>query len=165
LQQADFGSKIYMNFQDYPDTEMVALLTAASAHTGTPADGLLEDFGTFIAPDLLAMYRGLIPTTWRTLDVLENTEGVIHRVVRLRNAGAQPPRLQSSRPTPAQVQIRYDSPRRLCALAKGICWGIAQHYNETIRISEPQCMPHGAAACLLVVQLAEVDTALAYLRR
>lgn len=155
LQHTGNGTKIYMNFHNYPDAELGALVNAAAAHTGIAVADILEDFGEFIASDLLAMYQSVIPSEWRTLDVVEHTEEVIHRVVRLRNPGAHPPHLQSRRLSPQAVEIRYNSPRRLCALAKGICRGIARHHNEAVQIDEPQCMHAGADACLLVVQLAD----------
>jgi len=78
------------------------------------------DFGEFIAPDLMATYPRLIRPEWRTLDVLVNAEQTVHKVVRLRNPGARPPLLRCARTTPEEVVITYASPRRLCALARGL---------------------------------------------
>jgi predicted hydrocarbon binding protein len=53
------------------------------------------------------------------------------------------------------VIITYASPRRLCALAKGIMAGVARHYKENLTIAETTCMHAGAAACTLVATRAE----------
>ena len=78
---------------DYPDSEVLQLVTTASRITGMPVRGILMDFGEFIAPDLLQMYGGVINPAWKTLDVIENTENEIHNVVRLYNRDAHPPEL------------------------------------------------------------------------
>jgi hypothetical protein len=133
----------------YPDEEALALVGAACQLTGLSADEVLAAFGTFIAPDLLRMYWGLVDESWRTLDVLANTEQVIHRVVRLDHPGAEPPPLVASRVGPDEVVIVYRSPRRMCALAKGIARGVADHYGERLAIEERTCMHRGDAECLL----------------
>jgi hypothetical protein len=115
-------------------------------------EAILEDFGEFMAPDLMAMYRRLIRPEWRTLDVLVNTEQAIHQVVRPRNPLAWPPPLRCARPTPEEAVIAYTSPRRLCALARGIIRGIARHYRERVEIAEATCMHRGAAPCVLSVR-------------
>src|SRR5438046_2580781 len=93
------GLKIreFSPMQEYPDGDALALVTTAVAVTGTPADVLLEDFGAFIAPDLLGMFWGSIKPEWKTLDVIEHTEQTIHAVVRIKNPGAHPPELKVKR--------------------------------------------------------------------
>src|SRR6185369_7782403 len=98
-----------------PDSEAVALVTAASRITGTPVSGVLEDFGAFIVPDLLATYGSSVRPEWKTLDVLENTERVMHSAVRVRNHNAQPPRLICERLGPQEVVINYSSQRKMCS--------------------------------------------------
>lgn len=142
----------YDPLETYPDEEVGALVGTASRITGIPAPALLDDFGEFIAPDLLDMYWALIQPEWRTLDVLEQTEKTIHEVVRLNHKGATPPYLHATRTAPDEVIIVYDSPRRLCFVAKGIARGIAKHYGETIAIDETACMHRGDAACRIVVK-------------
>lgn len=142
----------YDPFKSYPDEEVGALVGTASRITGAPAQALLEDFGEFIAPDLLDMYWGVIAPEWRTLDVLENTEKTIHDVVRVNQQGSTPPYLHATRVSPDEVTILYTSKRQLCSVAKGITRGIAKHYDESISIDDPRCMLRGDDDCLLVVK-------------
>lgn len=151
LNRANADGKMYLPTDTYPDAELVALVTSASAVTGRDAAALLEDFGEFIVPDLLASFRSLVRSGWRTLDVLENVEATIHRVVRLQVRDAEPPRLQTERLDPSRVRITYASPRRLCFVAKGIVKGLARHYREAIDIAEPECMLHGRQRCIIEV--------------
>ena len=153
LASANLEGSVYLASRSYPDEQVTALVGAASSITGTPAIELLEAFGQFIAPDLLAMFRSLIRSEWRTLDVLEKTEETIHKVVRIQYADAAPPYLRATRTAPDTVTILYNSPRRLCAVAKGIARGVAAHYRETIRLDEPTCMLLGASECKIVARL------------
>lgn len=154
LSRADLGKRMYLPIQDYPDADMVALVGAAAEVTGLPQEEILEDFGEFIAPSLLGLYRTLVQPEWKTLDLLENTEQTIHSVVRARNPGAKPAQLQAVRIAPDVVDLTYNSDRGLCAVAKGILRGIAAHYGEALTIRETECMHQGADACRMEVKVA-----------
>lgn len=149
LAKAGLDGKEYNPLSHYPDQEIAALVSAASAATRTPSALVLEDFGEFIAPSLLTMYANLILPRWKTIDLIDETEGTIHAVVRQRVKDAAPPKLATKRVSPEEVILTYDSPRRMCSLAKGIARGLAKHFKETISIDEKQCMHHGAASCII----------------
>jgi predicted hydrocarbon binding protein len=151
-EQAGVQRDHYEALEIYPDAEVGALVQTASTITGLPAQTLLEDFGAFIAPDLLEMYWAVVRPEWRTLDLLENTETAIHEVVRISQKGATPPYLRAQRTAPNEVTIIYTSPRKLCAIAKGIVRGVANHYGETFSIKETTCMLQGGSQCTLQVQ-------------
>ncbi|HEU0298667.1 MAG TPA: heme NO-binding domain-containing protein [Longimicrobium sp.] len=153
LRSAGLGARIYLPIREYPDGEAAALVSAASAATGVPARDILEDFGTFIAPDLLEMYRSLVRPEWRTLDFLEKTEETIHRVVRLNDAAARPPELRCERTAGDEVLVRYASARRMCGVAIGIVRGVAAHYGECVEIVERRCMHRGDPECEIVVRV------------
>ncbi len=154
LKESGVGQqKVYMAVQEYPDQEAAALVSAASKMTGKSAPAILEDFGAFIVPDLVHMYWALIKPEWKTLDLIEHTEETIHRVVRIKNPGARPPELKCSRPGPNEVMITYSSARRMCAIARGIVRGVAEHYNEQVVINETNCMLKGNQSCKISVKL------------
>lgn len=153
LKDAGLGAKVYMPVTEYPDAEAVALVKAIAARIGKPEREVFETFGEFIAVDLLTLYRHMVKPEWRTLELLENTEETIHRVVRLRNPGARPPELKTDREGD-EVLITYRSARRMCGVAVGIVRGLAKHYSESIDIRELSCMLEGASACRILVKRA-----------
>ena len=53
LAESGLGSKLYMTIQSYPDSDAVALVSTASKMTGQTAPAILQDFGDFIAADLV----------------------------------------------------------------------------------------------------------------
>lgn len=152
LREAHLGGRVYNSLGDYPDEELYAIVGAASGIARMSNDETVEAFGTFIAPNLLHMYSMLIKPEWRTLDVIEHTEAVIHAVVRVTQQGAKPPELKCRRIGPDEIELRYDSSRRLCRLARGIVKGIAREYHEEVTVVEYECMHRGASACLMHVR-------------
>jgi hypothetical protein len=150
LEGAGLMTEVYTPLASYPDSQIVALVGAAEKLTGLPATQLLESFGEALVPAYLSLYGSLIQPDWRTLDVLEHTEHTIHRVVRIRHPGAEPPRLHAERTGPSEVTLIYDSPRRLCAVARGIAKGVAKHFHERLEIADRECMHRGDPRCTLV---------------
>jgi hypothetical protein len=152
LRQAGLGIRVYENFRDYPDDEVVVLVSTASQMTKLPAADILEGFGEFIVGDLVAAFRPLIDPNWRTLEFLENVESVIHRVVRARNQKARPPAISCSRIDADEVMITYSSKRKLCALARGIVQGAASLFGDEVVLREDTCMLRGDKLCLISVR-------------
>lgn len=150
LKSAALENKVYLPVREYPDAEVVALVAAASMMTGLPVAEVLEDFGEFIAPALIRMFGHLLWPEWKTIDVIDNTEGTIHHVVRVKNPGAKPPELQTVRHGEDEVTLVYTSPRQMCALAIGIGKGLAKHFKEKIAVTQSMCMHKGASKCEIV---------------
>jgi predicted hydrocarbon binding protein len=152
---AGLGDRVYEPGVASPDEEFVRLVALTADATGHRLQETLEDFGRFVAPDLLGgLYGLLIDPSWDLMDFLEHTEETIHTVVRARDPVASPPRLIAKRRGFDEVMIVYSSPRNLCSVAKGIIEGAAKHYRETIVIDELACMRRGDPRCQLVVKRA-----------
>lgn len=152
LAEAKLDRRGFAPGKTHPDSDALALVQAAAKLTRRPADDVLAAFGEFIVPDLLKFYGNLVKPGWTALDVIEHAEQAIHTIVRLNEPTASPPKLRSARPSRREVVIRYDSGRRMCAVARGIAKGVADHFEERVAVSEPQCMGAGAEACELRVR-------------
>ena len=50
LKQSGLDNRVYLPIKAYPDTELVALIGAASSMAGIPVAELVENFGEFITP-------------------------------------------------------------------------------------------------------------------
>lgn len=136
----------------YPDEQFSAILGAAVEELGRDQAEILFDFGEFIAPALIKMYWGAVRPEWTALDLIEHTDDTIHRIVRLKNPEALPPYLKAERLANDEVLIIYTSPRRLCALAKGISIGVGKFYEERLVIEDSACMYRGDSDCRFTVR-------------
>lgn len=145
--------RVYYRVADYPDEEAMALIAAMAEQMHEPPGTVLYQLGEFIALDLLRMAHYWIAPEWRTLDLIVNTEATIHAALRNGGSRTDPPRLRTRRTGPNEVEVLYDSPRRLCALARGIIVGLAKHYGEDVTVTESACMLKGDPACLLVARV------------
>jgi predicted hydrocarbon binding protein len=148
--RAGLAGKMYLPVKEYPDSEIKALVTAASAMINQSPAAILESFGEFIAPSLLKMYGHLLSPTWTALDIIESTEGTVHTVVRVKNPGARPPQLKAQRTSPEEVVLVYNSPRQMCFLAIGIGRGLARQFKENLTIRQTRCMHKGDPECEIV---------------
>ena len=83
LARAGFEDEIFTPLRSYPDEQIVRIVAEAEVLSGMPAATLLEGFGEFLVPTYLSLYGALLKPQWRTLEVLENTEETVHRVVRM----------------------------------------------------------------------------------
>jgi tRNA A-37 threonylcarbamoyl transferase component Bud32 len=162
LREAQLTSKSYSPARAYPDEDILALVAAAGRLLNMPTGAVLDAFGEFVAPELIRLYARLINPAWKALDLIENTEKLIHTAVRVGNPGAEPPVLHCTRSTKDELQIVYSSGRQLCSFAKGIVKGVARHYGEIVHVTEDACMVRGYPFCALqITRMAaiEADTA------
>ena len=154
LEEAGISNRAYLPLLSYQDEEITALIGAASKITGASTAELLGDFGEFIAGDLINMYPALVQGRWKTLDLIENTEQIIHAVVRRNMPGASPPELKTVRRSADELLLIYASQRMMCPLAVGIIRGVAQHYGERVTVQHEQsCMLEGGSACNFSIRI------------
>ena len=150
LKRAGLEQSVYFPIQEYPDCEASALIAAVSTATRRNLSLVLEDFGEFIAPTLMKLHGHLLLPEWKTIDVIDHTEGTIHSVVRMKDPAAAPPHLTTKRLGQDEVLLVYTSPRKMCALAVGISRGLAKHFEETIVANHRMCMHRGAPRCEII---------------
>jgi predicted hydrocarbon binding protein len=153
LRDAGLESKIYMPMGHYPDSDAGEIISAIAMRADEDVKTVMEDFGEFIVPDLMSLYRPIIQPEWGLLELLENTDRVIHRALRRRSSGAFPPALRVVR-TGEEVLITYSSARPMCGISIGVIRGLSKHYSEPIALEELTCMLHGADACRIAVRRA-----------
>lgn len=151
LRDAGLGDRAYVAFSSYPDHELRDIVVAAARRTGVGVDRVLFDFGRFLAPDLVRNYRHLLDPQWRTLDVVEHTELLLHRIVTPSDPHASVPRLAVSRDENG-VSVAYRSRLGLCALARGAVVGLADSFHEHVSVREPLCVLRGAPECTIQVR-------------
>ena len=153
LAQAGVPSEAPRLSERYPDEDLVAAVVLLATATGTDAQTVLFEFGQALFPVLVATYGDLIPASWDALDLVEHTEAVIHRAVRLQDRNATPPRLTAARVGPHEVRVLYSSSRQLCSLARGLLAGAGEHFGQSVTATEERCLRRGDAFCEFAVKV------------
>ena len=156
LKQAGLDpTTVYLPIREYADSDIEALVAACVELLRLPAASVLERFGQYIVPDLVKTYPALIDRKWRTLTLIQNTDQILHKVVRARIKGARPPTLRCESVDAETLRVFYTSHRQLCALARGIMFGVAKHYGERIIVDELHCRLRqpSLSACEFLIQV------------
>jgi predicted hydrocarbon binding protein len=142
------GEPQYTLSEAYPDEQFLALLERARAQTGLSRDEILFEFGVFTAATTFArLYSVLFKLSPTARDFLLTVETPIHDVVRVALPDSRPPQLAVTDLGEHRMEIAYSSPRRICAMLRGLVEGTGRIYGEAIQVDELECMHHGAPAC------------------
>ena len=149
--QATGGRSAFKATEYYADADFVALVKSLSRLAGVELPGLLEDFGAFLVPSLLAAHSDRVQPEWNALDILANAEQHV-RTTRLIDADILPPPVRAERVSAREVRIHYASSRKLCYVARGMARGVLVHYGEIGSVKETACMHHGAPECIIMVK-------------
>lgn len=129
VRKAGLSSVFYEASRAYPDADFGLLFAAVSEHAKATPEQTMRDFGHFVVPHLVQVFKGVISPAWRALDLLENIEGVVHPAARVNNPGATPPVLSVQR-TGERLVIDYSSKRGMAAFGVGLVEAILTHYGE-----------------------------------
>jgi hypothetical protein len=154
-EDAGVAGDSYKATTQYPDAELVALVVALAKAAEVGPQALLELFGEALVGPLVETYGALLDPEWRTIELIANTEELIHTVLRANDAEARPPMLRATMRGEDELLVIYGSERQMCGVAKGIIRGVAAHYGELIVLTEESCMLTGDRTCNLAVKRVE----------
>jgi hypothetical protein len=139
----------FTSLGNYPDSDLVSLVTASSAILGVPATDVIRTLGKGALPLLAERYPMFFTPHSSTRPFLLTLNEVIHAEVRKLYPDADVPEFEFVTSDPDWLVMQYRSHRKLCALAEGFVMGAAAHYAEQAEIHHVQCMHDGADACVL----------------
>ncbi|WP_395371051.1 heme NO-binding domain-containing protein [Komagataeibacter diospyri] len=129
LDAANVGGT-YTSLGSYPDTDMLALVQAASAHLGiTPAE-LLHRFGRDAMPILKERYPALFNAHPNSRSFILSVNSIIHPEVLKLYPGAICPHFQMKENADGTLDMTYSSQRHLIDLAQGFILGAADVFGE-----------------------------------
>ncbi|MBY0521029.1 MAG: heme NO-binding domain-containing protein [Sphingomonas sp.] len=144
----------YTSLGSYPDSEIMALVAAASERLELSPAAILRWFGKSAIPSLATHYPDFFAVPGNVRNFLLSVNTIIHPEVRKLYSGAGCPHFQFEQRASGDLIIGYSSPRKLCALAEGFIDGAADHFGEAVSVTHRGCMHDGSAECSLVVQWA-----------
>lgn len=152
LEQAGIDRTTYTLHELYPTKELNRIVAEASKLTGLSETDVHEMFGEFLVPDLLLVYKKYIDPTWRTFEMLQYTEIVMHGAVRKEDSRTSPPILNVSTVSQKRLVIDYYSKRKMAGVAIGIIKGIARYFNEYDNVTVIPVTPRDAERVQLRVE-------------
>jgi hypothetical protein len=144
-------SGAYTTLGVYDDSELMALVGAASSAFGMDDTGVLRWLGRSAVPRLALTYPDFFTPHTSAKAFVASLNDIIHPEVRKLHPGADVPDFEMEDRGAEGLVLGYSSPRRLCAFAEGLVEGAAAFYGEVVTISQTACMLRGDARCLLRV--------------
>lgn len=143
----------------YPDEQLFALVSAASARLGVEPGAVVRIIGEGAMPLLAQRYPAFFTPHTSARPFLLTLNDIIHPEVRKLYPGADVPEFDYEQQGDDVLLLQYRSRRKLCALAEGFIAGAATHYGQTVVIKQESCMLQGADHCLLHCTFAPVEAA------
>ena len=136
LTEIDLPSKgIYVAYESYAFSELVALVSAVSEKKQIPLEDLLEGFGRFVFPHLITRHDYIITDYSNPLDLIAGIENHIHIEVRKLYEDAELPKFTNVLQTKNKLVINYTSQRELAHFAIGLIKETLGHFNKQGSIS------------------------------
>jgi hypothetical protein len=131
----------------YPDEDLMALMGQVVRRMNIPADETLRAFGRFCLPPLARRFPGFMTPHTHPKAFLLTVDSFHSTEVNKLFDGARCPRFRYESPALDRLIMRYQSERRMCALAEGLLDGVATYYGVPIRHVQTACMLRGDSEC------------------
>lgn len=148
LQKANPSSGgAYTSGGNYPDQELFALVGELSKETAIPVQSLVKAFGEFALARLALLFPDFLKEQANAKSFLMGVDRVIHLEVKKLYPDVMLPRIDCEDSGENRLVMKYESPRKLCALLEGLLEGVAKHFGETIEYRQTECMHRNSPFC------------------
>jgi hypothetical protein len=138
----------YTSLGNYPDSDMMKLVAVASSVLKVPPDDVVRWFGRASLPLLAQQFPDFFRPHRDTRSFLLTLNDLIHPEVRKLYPGAEAPHFDYDTSSDDVLLMGYVSTRHLCAFGEGLIEGAAAHFNEQVRLDQPQCSKRGDPKCI-----------------
>jgi hypothetical protein len=147
---------VYTSACDYDITELLRLVEAAKG-VGTTVPGRLRWLGRRAVPHLVELRTDVFEAHATVASLLRAAEETVQAEVRPFTDGPLRTMFDVHHdPTaPGAFAVGCHLPGGLCAAVEGVLIGVAEHYGQTLRVTQPKCRQRGLSSCLIVGTLAE----------
>ncbi|MEM7253748.1 MAG: heme NO-binding domain-containing protein [Pseudomonadota bacterium] len=152
---------IYTSAGSYPASELMNYVAALAERTGAAPNALVRTFGTYLLHVFYQRHRVFFVDVG-VRDFLQSVHNVIHVEVQKLHPDANLPWFEYETPSPDQLVMIYDSPRRMCALVEGLLDGVAQVFGTELQTTHATCTHRGAAHCRFEVAFTDPDKRVEY---
>ena len=146
-------SAAYTALGTYPDHELTTLADVVAHREQIESSDVVRHVGREGMAMLAARYPAFFAPHTDVRDFLLSLNVVVHAEVRRMYPGAVIPELEHRTPQPGVLDLVYSSERGRCDLAEGLVLGAADHYGQTVTVTQPECVHRGDDACVIRVRL------------
>ena len=137
---------------DYPDDMTVNLLNAASEVSGLPVETVMIEYGKFMVPNTLKdQYRTYYKLAGSSPREFILNMGNVHEHVTKSVPNAIPPKFEYQEMADGRMLMKYQSPRKLCAVFHGLILGVGIYFGQELQVQKTSCMHQGDSYCIVEI--------------
>ncbi|MCU0466080.1 MAG: heme NO-binding domain-containing protein [Anaerolineae bacterium] len=141
----DFRGDVY-----YPDTQWKTNLKAAMDITQLDEEALIWAFGHYSGVALTSMYSGFITGAMTARDIITRQPRIHNTLASSFNTEAERQKVNEKfrlEEFANHTVMHYQSSNQLCTFYRSLAQWVADHFNETIEVTEPNCLKRGDHEC------------------
>lgn len=154
LQKANLSSEgVFTSAQQYPDGELLTLVSILSTDLKIPIPDLVRSFGVYLFPVLYARRPRQLDQVKSVIEFLTFVEDTIHYEVKRLYPDTYLPTFEHQLLPDGRLKLVYRSKRKMCTLAEGLIEGAAAQFNQQVQIEHPVCMHAGSEHCEFFVRV------------
>lgn len=152
LSNSDTESKgVFTKASKYKDEDLIRLLTTISKKLDKEPEVLLQIFGGYLFTKLIDKPPLVISEITNLFEFLKILDPVIHKEVKRLYSNSYLPLFQSYE-RGNDLELHYQSKRKLCDLAIGLIKGAAHHFKEDIVIDQLSCQKTDSSHCVFYIK-------------
>ena len=134
----------------YPAAELFTIVGALARRVEVPIPALLLGFGEHLAATFARRFPHLFAQTSDVLSFIASVESYVHPEVHKLYADAEVPRFTVERADSTSLELLYESPRALGALAEGLVIGVGRHYGQPLTVTRHDLSADGSRVRLVI---------------
>lgn len=151
LEDAGASDRQYRFEVVYPEDEFARVLAAAVKRLGVGLAQAEIAFGDHFMEESPKIFASIFDACGGARTFLERLPHVHRSFPSAAYAGVYRDKLTVASTGPDWIEMRYDSPHRLCGLMVHLSHLLLRHYGERGAVDEVACARRGADACLVRV--------------
>lgn len=153
ISTTDLSSEgIYTSVGVYEHTEMVNLVVNLGEKTKIPVEQLLKIFGGYLFKTFTKSYGHFMTNAPDTFTFLASIHKYIHVEVQKLYPDAELPHFSIERTDENTLTMIYTSERKMADLAFGLIEGCAEHYKESVEISQVPMNEDGSITKFVIIR-------------
>lgn len=118
----------------YPDEQLFAIVGKALEVKKLELEPVLRDFGKFMFSALAKKYPVFVEPHDNPKDFIKTIDNIIHVEVKKLFPEAVTPKFSFFNDSDKKLSLKYESARKLFALAEGLIDGAGEHYQQPIKV-------------------------------
>lgn len=131
----------------YPEEDFTAVVVASLAELDLTPDRLEIEFGEHFMDVSPKLFPSIFEACGGARRFLERLPHIHASFPAAAFSGVYRDKLTVNDSGPDWIEMRYDSPHKLCGLLRHLTHRLLAHYQETGEVEEIECARKGAPAC------------------